>query len=298
MISILIPTYNYNVFPLVAEIHKQCTNLDIAFEVLVYDDASLHFQSENQEINQLSYSSYEILPKNIGRSAIRNLLADKACYSWLLFLDADVFPKERNFIKKYIDQLTNHPKEVIYGGIVYQDNKPDTNKLLRWTYGNKREALCLSKRLENPYVSFLTLNFLIQKQVFEKVRFNEKIPNLRYEDMLFSYDLMKQAISIDHIENTVIHYGIENSALFLKKTDESLLGLKFLLQHEHIPYNYALITRVYASFKKNRLLFIPKIFYSLFEKILRNNLTGKHPKLWVYDLYRLGYFTSLNKASQ
>ena len=40
MLSILIPTYNYNVFPLAQSIHKQCSDIDIDFEIIVLDDAS------------------------------------------------------------------------------------------------------------------------------------------------------------------------------------------------------------------------------------------------------------------
>lgn len=298
MISILIPTYNYNVYALVSEIHEQCTKEDVVFEIIVYDDASDTFQDENNAINTLDYCSYKILNKNIGRSAIRNLLAENASFPWLLFLDADVFPDKKDFIKNYLTELSKNKAEVIYGGIIYQKNKPEAKKLLRWIYGNEREALSLKDREKNIYLSFLTLNFLIQKQVFKRVHFNEEIPNLRYEDMLFSYDLMVNKITVMHIDNVVIHYGIENSELFLKKTEESLIGLSFLLNHDYIPVNYALITRVYASLKKKRLLCIPNFFYTLFENRFRKNLKGKHPKLWVYDLYRLGYFISLNKASQ
>jgi len=146
MLSVLIPTYNYNVQPLVANIQQQCKLANLAFEVLVLDDASKSFHQENEAINELEHCSYEILPQNIGRSAIRNLLAERACYDWLLFLDADVFPKSENFIETYLRAIQQDPKEVIYGGIVYQADKPANDQLLRWTYGNEREALAVEKR--------------------------------------------------------------------------------------------------------------------------------------------------------
>ena len=40
MLSILIPIYNYNSYPLVQELHKQCLESDIDFEILCQDDAS------------------------------------------------------------------------------------------------------------------------------------------------------------------------------------------------------------------------------------------------------------------
>mgnify|MGYP000232582310 CR=1 FL=1 len=64
------------------------------FEILVLDDASTDKQcsSENKKINALDHCSYLENEKNIGRTATRNILAKKAKYDWLLFLDADVIP--------------------------------------------------------------------------------------------------------------------------------------------------------------------------------------------------------------
>ena len=70
MLSILIPTYNYNVYPLVSELHKQCLECEIDFEIIVIDDGSKLFFNENQEINSFKNCRFEILEKNIGRSGI------------------------------------------------------------------------------------------------------------------------------------------------------------------------------------------------------------------------------------
>ena len=103
MLSVLIPTYNYNAFLLVKEIHQQLTLGEIDFEIICLDDGSKSsINTKNEEINKFSFTSFKSLPKNIGRSAIRNLLAKKATYNWLLFLDADVIPVKSNFIKNYI----------------------------------------------------------------------------------------------------------------------------------------------------------------------------------------------------
>lgn len=296
MLSILIPTFNYNVAPLVDELYKQ-TNLhtDLEFEIIVYDDGSKLFHSENNAINKLSNCSYSILEKNIGRSAIRNKLAADANYENLLFLDADVRIISENFITDYLIQIKNNPKyEVIYGGIVYQSEKPNQNQLLRWIYGNEREALTAEVRNAHCYVSFLTLNFLIKKKVFNQVRFNETIPNLRYEDLLFSFDLMQSKIKIEHINNQVVHNGIETSEVFLEKTNSSLHGLKYLLDHQIIDYNYAKISRTFIKLKSFKLLFLIRISHNLFQKKYVKNLLGKHPNLFFYDIYRLGYFCNIN----
>jgi glycosyltransferase involved in cell wall biosynthesis len=130
MVSILIPTYNYNVLPLVLELQKQCLECTITFEILVFDDGSKMFDDENRKINSLENCRFEVLEKNIGRSAIRNLLAQKAQFNSLLFLDADTIPIHNHFIKKYIAQI-NEDEKVVYGGIEYQKPKPKKNQILR-----------------------------------------------------------------------------------------------------------------------------------------------------------------------
>lgn len=293
MLSILIPTYNYNVLPLVQKIHRQATELDLIFEILVFDDASPRVIEQNKHIESLPNSTYKILSKNIGRSAIRNLLAKEATYENLLFLDADVTVHSKDFIKNYIEVISKGFYQVVYGGIIYQKKQPSSNQLLRWIYGNKREALIAEQRTQDPYVSFLTLNFLINKSVFDQVCFNETIPNLRYEDLLFSYHLKQHNISTQHINNQVIHDGIETSEVFLSKTDDSLKGLKYLLDHELLPYEYAKISRTYAWLQKTRLNRVIKKEHELFKNLYIKNLLSENPSLFVYDIYRLGYLTTL-----
>lgn len=294
MLSILIPTYNYNVFPLVKEVSEQCIAEKISFEIIVLDDASQNFHTENNEINNLDNCSYYILNQNIGRSAIRNLLSTKASFDNLLFLDADVRIISDQFIKNYVDFIKNNSNYgVVYGGIVYQENKPNDNQLLRWIYGNKREALSAEKRNENVYVSFLTLNFLIKKEIFSSVRFNEDIPNLRYEDLLFSFDLMKNKIPLQHINNQVVHNGIETSEVFMQKTNDSLKGLKFLLSKNYLPADYAKISAVFNLLNQTKLLFLINFIYKMRKNSFEKNLLSSKPSLFIYDIYRLGYFSQL-----
>lgn len=295
MLSILIPTYNYDVTALVKNLQQQCLKINgLVFEVLVYDDGSSLFRKENRYINSLEYCSCTLLDKNIGRSAIRNMLARNASYENLLFLDADVQLIENEFISDYLKIINEKEHfEVVYGGIVYQEKRPESAQLLRWVYGNEREALNAEKRKKAPYVSFLTLNFLIKKRVFDKVRFNEEIPNLRYEDLLFSYHLMNQNIKIAHIDNQVVHNGLETSTVFLSKTNESLVGLKFLLDHKLIPLHYARITSAYHTLKKLRLTGFSRFLFLSGGTFLKKNLLGTRPSLFLYDIYRLGYFSTL-----
>ncbi len=296
MISVLIPTFNYPIFPLVQKVHELLIAEKVDFEIICLDDCStkISFINQNEEINSLENASYQVLEVNIGRSKIRNLLADTANYDWLLFLDADVMPIKDNFIKNYLKFISGD-YDIIYGGIKYVPKKPDASQLLRWHYGNVREALDTEKRSRKPYISFLTLNFLIRKSVFEKVRFNENIPNLRHEDTLFSYQLLKAKIPILHIENPVYHLGIESSKTFLKKSLESLKGALYFKENQLIDPNYIKIFAFHNKLKKAKLdrgiAFLTKRSLRRIER----NLLGPKPSLRLFDLYRLYYLIQLEK---
>ena len=296
MLSILIPTFNYDITALVAEVHKQSKSCNIPFEILVFDDAStdLEVRKNNASINVLKNTSYTILKSNIGRSAIRNKLAKSAQYSWLLFLDADVIPVNNHFVLNYVNSLSDS-KPIIYGGISYKEERPNQSQLLRWVYGKKREALNSGIRKKDIYVSFLTLNFIIRKDTFEKASFNENIPNLRYEDTLFSYDLKRKKIPITHIENPVCHLGLESSKIFLSKSKESLDALNLFLNQKLIDHKYMKISRVKNRLQKFKLDLLLSTIYPLLKKRFEKNLLSNTPSLFIFDLYRLSYLCYISR---
>ena len=121
MLSILIPTYNYEVVSLVNALIEQLKKQDNTFEIICFDNGSdLDVNTLNQEINKLDSCYYKSLIKNGGRSKIRNLLAQKAKYDWLLFLDADVLPVSENFTQNYFDLIIKNSIKVAFGGLKYQ----------------------------------------------------------------------------------------------------------------------------------------------------------------------------------
>ncbi|AXG74935.1 glycosyltransferase family 2 protein [Flavobacterium arcticum] len=294
MLSILIPTYNYNVLPMVEQLHRQADSLGIIYEIIIFDDASPDAvaKAENEKINSLAYCKYEVLPKNIGRSAIRNLLAKTAKFDWLLFLDADTIPATDCLIKNYLPHL-NGTDKIVYGGIKYQEDKPKADKLLRWEYGNEREAIPAEDRNKTPYLSLLTLNFAVKKSIFDKVKFNETIPNLRHEDTLFSYDLKQENVVVEHIDNNVYHLGLDTSTIFIEKSKEAVVGLKYLLDNKLLEKDYIRIAKVYYTLKKWRLNGVAAYLYTVSKNTLKKNFTSTHPSMFLFDIYRLCYLCTL-----
>ncbi len=293
MISILIPVYNYKIQPLVEVIHAQLSNMNIAFEIICVNDASTKYVEENEVINQLQNTSFYSLTKNVGRSKIRNLLVQKSTFDWLLFLDADVMPENSNFIENYLNCINESSFDVYCGGVIYEEKKPEDTKLLRWVYGKNREQVVVETRVEHPYQNFLGANFLIHKEVFKTIKFNETIIKYGYEDVLFVQDLKTALINITHINNAVFHLGLEDNLVFLEKTKEAITNLKMLISNNVVKGENIKILGVYKALKRCRISFLFSSMYKLFNKLFEVNLRGKHPSLIVFDLYKLSYFCFL-----
>jgi hypothetical protein len=297
MLSLLIPTYDYNVYPLVLELNEQCKTCGIEYEIIVLDDAGSLFCKENQAINNLKNCTFSSNDTNIGRSKMRNLLAQKARYDWLLFLDADTIPLQTNFISTYID-YTKKGNQIIYGGITYSVNQPPRNNALRWFYGREREAIEEQQRSLNPYISFLTLNFMIPKVFFKVIQFNEDIPNLRHEDTLFSFELSKKKIPILHITNPIIHLGLDSNDVFLDKTKQSVVALKNLVDEDLIDANYVRLAKVAKKMNALKLDWLATIFYNTFKDKIEKKLCSENPSMFLFDVYRLSYYCTLSQSKK
>jgi len=291
MISILIPCYNYNAYNLVCILEKESLTLGIVFEVICIDDASFSNLNEtNQKINTLTNCKFFESKKNIGRSANRQLLADKAQYNWLLFVDVDVTPLNSNFIEVYITEMKKE-FEVTFGGFNYE-NKTKNLAILRYTFGKSREEIPSEIRNKNPYKYTISSNFLIKKKVFNSI--NKQIKSNSYgSDYLFGALLKNNFISINHIDNEATHHGLDENSKFLIKTKKALQNLYYLNSNKLIGQNDITILKYYKVLSFIGLRKITANTINLFSKKIESNLMGSSPNLFLFDLYRLSYLCDL-----
>jgi glycosyltransferase involved in cell wall biosynthesis len=294
MLSILIPVYNFNIVPLVKEIRKQAIDKGIQYEIMVFDDGySDPFREQNRMIREWDNIRYEELPENIGRSKIRNKMAALAAFPWLLFLDCDSQVVSNDYISQYLPYCSG--QGVVCGGRTYQQGKPEiSDQVLRWKYGKKRETKPASVRNLKPWNSFMTNNFMIQAQVLRIVRFDESIAGYGHEDTFFGIELKRKNIPVLHIDNPLLHIGLESNTLFLDKTLEGVKNLN-LLMHKRKEYEGELILTVrllrhFSFLRKNHVLRFYASLFAGIKKILMSNIMSRHPGLLLFDLYKLGIF--------
>lgn len=288
MISIVIPVYNFSVVNLVKTLVSQVTATTIEYEIICLDDNSSNKQitTENAEIQNFKNCFYCSNETNLGRTQTRTLLAKKAKYDWLLFLDADVIPASETFISTYISAI-NTANNVIFGGYKYYDSHTDKNTMLRWKFGRKRESQTAEERNEKPYLFLFSGNILIKKDLFLSIPFPEK--NYYGMDMFFSYNLLKMNAKITHINNPIYHLGLENNAIFFKKSLEAVENRVHYLADLQDAVTINSFLKYYSKLKEYKLLSIVGFGFKITEPILKRFILSKNPSLFCFDLYRLGY---------
>lgn len=287
LLSILIPIFDFDVRPLVAGLHMQCTAAGLAFEILCFDDGSqAGFKKNHRGLAAMEGVEYREMPANLGRSGIRNALGKAARYEWLLFLDCDSGLVGPHYVQYYLDHLA--PGTLVYGGRCYADAPPaDPRLFFHWKYGRQREQTSAAQREAAPWHSFMTNNFLVPKQVFLEVLFDEALRQYGHEDTLFGLELAKRQVAIRHIDNPLEHLGLEPAATFLHKTRQGLQNLHALWRR-----GTPIDTRLLRAFEKCRSLRLAGplgLAFPLFQPLFLRHLTGSSPNLAIFDFYKLLY---------
>lgn len=292
MLSILIPTYNFDITALVKALHQQCKTCGIPFEILCFDDGSQSaFKAKNQSIATLDKVDYQELPNNLGRAKIRNVLGKAAQYPYLLFMDCDSEVTNNQYINNYLNKL--NPNTLLYGGRVYENNPPkDYEKRLHYFHGKIREEILTEERKIRPYHSFMTNNFLIPKSIFLKFLFEESIEGYGHEDTLFGIALQKQQVKIIHLHNPLKHLGLEDQSVFLNKQKEAVRNLYQLYQKEGLKETKLLQTFVSCKkWKVNKLVYY---ILGMLYPIITQQLKAKRPNLLFLDLYKLFHLLDID----
>lgn len=291
MLSILIPIFNFDVRPLVNDLHGQCEEAGIAYEIICFDDGSTaDFKQKNKEIWKRPNIIYRELPQNLGRSAIRNALGKAARFDYLLFMDCDSRVVSPNFIQNYLQHIA--PERLVYGGRCYSETPPADPKLrFHWRYGKEREQSTANARSHSPYNSFMTNNFLIPKHLFLNILFDETLKQYGHEDTLFGLELERRQVQILHIDNPLEHIGLEPVEVFLRKTQQ---GIENLVKLEREGKKVE--TRLLNTFKTCQKwgLTLPIVWgFSALKDLIVRQLHGSSPILGFFDLYKLGVLTTL-----
>ena len=300
MLSVLIPIYNHDVNNLVTTLDQQLTQSGIPYEIILADDCSdnLDYRKRNENLSRLASVQYIQNQSNMGRAKIRNRLADTAQYPYLLFIDCDATVQHQDYIKKNLEAIEKMQKEplfVINGGIAYQAEKPDSKYFLRWYYGKKREEESADKRASQPYHHFTPFNVVITKSLFQCTNFDESLTSYGHEDTLFGCQLKEQEIPYLHIDNHLIHNGLDTNEEFLKKIRVSIGNLTKLSEDQNINKHLLEDNKLLKAYRSCSIIGLPfflKLIFKKYQTRIEQQLCEK-PSMFLLDLYKLCYLATI-----
>ncbi len=293
-ISLLIPVFDYDIVALVHSMKGVIGTVPELCEILIGDDGSSIEFREKYRLLEGGGVRLIISEKNIGRASIRNRLALEAKGDFLLFIDADaMFPGTAEaYILKWIPAMTR--ARVLSGGTLYHDSHPgDPDKLLRWKYGKKKEQIKAAERNKHPHASFSTFNVLIEKSVFSKIRFNEELKQYGHEDTLMGYQLKKAGINILHIDNALVHDGLESNKEFLGKTKLGMENLSMLYDNVTDKRAFSETVNILRLYNKLRFFRLTGVLAGVFIRYrdrMEIRLDSNNISLRLFGFYKICMF--------
>ena len=289
-LSILIPTYNYNARALVEALELLASAERVEAEIIVGDDAST---SQTNWLDEVAarYDNLLVMrsSRNLGRAHNLNRMAGKAVGEWFLIMDCDAKVEADFSLRAYLQAGEAAP--VVCGGLRHPDVNPCPDATLRYAYERAADRhRGVAERSLHPYAQFTTFNLLVRRDVFLAIRFDEACTQYGYEDTLFGAELERRGIPLLHINNPLVHMGLEPNGVFLKKTETALRSLVALGERME---GYSRLEKTANRLRCWHLDGLAVSAFSKFQQDMRRNLLGLHPRLTIFSLYKLGYFLTL-----
>jgi glycosyltransferase involved in cell wall biosynthesis len=298
MLSLLIPTYCFDCLSLIQGLHGQCEALcgadeQFSYEIVVVDDATpdtelvAHLSEGIRSLNQGCVRFIQ-LKENAGHAVVRNRLLREARGKWVLMVDSDAEIIRTDFVAQY--WRNRYRASILIGGIVHP-KEVKRGYELRSAY---EESVAYMRevnwRNKHPYAVFSVFNLMALKTAVTPYGFDERCEEYGYEDYLLGVSLERDGVSVLHIDNPLLHTGIDPSEVFLRKTETAMRTLCKLPADLRYTIGIAKwahrLSYVGGTFIFN-LLFRP------WASRVRSHLLGTHPSMFLFQLYKLHYYLNM-----
>ena len=162
----------------------------------------------------------------------------------------------------------------------------------------RKEQKKASERNKHPYSRFTTFNVLIEKSIFSKFRFYEELKQYGHEDTLFSYQLKKAGIPIYHIDNGLVHEGLESNKEFLAKTKDSIENLSKLYDNVTDKKTFSMTVSLLRLFWLLKTLNLTRIIAGIFIRYrerMEIRLDSSNSSLLLFKLYKISMFCTFRE---
>jgi glycosyltransferase involved in cell wall biosynthesis len=202
-------------------------------EVVVVDDGT-----GDPELDKKVRASIDAWPgpatairfhQNQGRSAARNRGIKGARGSYLLFIDADMMPGDKDYLSRYFEVIKRQSSAIVFGGFTTQDVLVTPDTKLNYSLAVKNDCKpAIARETRGPF-SVASNNLLVRRDVFQHEAFDDSFQGWGWEDTEWAMRAVYAGYGLIHIDNPAIHVGLDSNKAMLRKYKEAGENLRRLL---------------------------------------------------------------------
>jgi len=288
-VSICIPVFNWDIRLLLSglldELSSSHYRSDV--ELIITDDSSSNaaLKERNRQFvdeHMFEHLHYRELDHNVGRAKIRNLLAEEASGEFLLFLDSDVLPDEKDFLEKYLYYVDRNEWDVVCGGLSCINRIMIDKRYDFYLYLSKKiEAVPAKVRNKTPWRYLWTSNAMVRKSVFLEIPFDERFSGYGYEDSEWGIRLTRK-YKVLHIDNTVSHLGLVTKEKAYQKMRNSIRNYVLLARLHPEAFRDSGIYKI-----TSRLVFINSSLLNIADAALQKLFASNNSNALCFLIFQL-----------
>lgn len=224
-LTVAIPFYNYDPSQLCRELCEQAGCIEMTVEILLADDGSKDPILASAIARDTADASVPVKVlrffDNAGRAEVRNQLCVNAKSEYILYLDCDMLPDSKNFLKDYIEQREAGVSFAFGGRSAARclGMAPEFN--LHRYFTEHYEQVAPVVRNTAPAFYFMSSNFLIKKKLLSEIPLDHAYRGWGWEDCDWAYRVSKHC-ELVNLDNTASHMGLLTVDQILSKYDESV----------------------------------------------------------------------------
>lgn len=250
-VSVLIPFLRDDPAELLTLLDEEAASVDGAVEIVVLDDGTRDADLTARLAARIKAMALPVrlitLPANEGRSIGRNRLASAARGGSLLFLDSDMRPDHRRFLRDWADLAAREDPAVAFGGFSLLQAPTDARFAVHRAMAAKSECVPYTERAKQPEKYVYTSNLLVRRDVFESEAFDPGFTGWGWEDVEWAMRVSRR-FRVVHLDNAATHMGLDTVATLAGKYEQSAPNFgRMARRHPEI-------VAAYPSYKAARLL--------------------------------------------